>query len=282
MTNLQTRNTSDNAASRQQSPWTGGSTRTKVEAKSVAIIIIDTAQHVLARNALMHSLKSFEFQQVLIFSDDQNQWQDFSIIPIPSIRSVEEYNRIVTSELPKHIKTDFGLIVQYDGFVLNPAQFSPHFYFYDYIGAPWHHFTSMNVGNGGFSWRSRKLIEAVADIPYPELSIAEDIFICREQRPLLEKAHGIVFAPPAIAAHFSVESTLVPFPTFGFHGIFHLPDVYRHSIDFLVENLNPLIANRWQHLLIPSLERVSAMAASRLKERIRLSLMALTENASQA
>ena len=237
--------------------------------KSVAIIIVDTAQHTLARNALLHSLNSFDFQQVLIFSDNQARWGDLSVIPIPQINSVNEYNRIITSELPKHLATDFCLIVQYDGFVINPDQFSPHFFFYDYIGAPWHHFESMNVGNGGFSWRSRKLIEAVAELPYRDLSVAEDIYICRHQRPFLENVHGMAFAPPAIAAHFSVESTQVSFPTFGFHGIFHLPDVYRENIDFLVENLNPFIASKWQHMLMPAVERVSGVAAQRLRDRMR-------------
>jgi hypothetical protein len=236
--------------------------------KSVAIAIIDTSQHVLAYNALANSLAAFDFQQVLILSDEQRHWGDHPIVKIPPIKSLDEYNRLVTAELPKHLRTDFCLVIQYDGFIINADQFSPHFYFYDYIGAPWPHFPTMTVGNGGFSWRSRKLMDAVATLPYEDLSMAEDLFICRQQRPLLEKSHNVVFAPPEIAAHFSTESVSTAFPTFGFHGVFHLPQIYRESIDFLVNHIHPSTARKWQHMLLPAVERVSMQAADSLRVRI--------------
>jgi hypothetical protein len=241
--------------------------------KSVAVAIIDTAQHVLAHNALQHSLAAFDFQQVLVFSDEPRHWGEHPIIQIPPIQSLAEYNRLVTRELAEHLTADYCLVIQYDGFIINAAQFSPHFYFYDYIGAPWPHFSTMNVGNGGFSWRSKKLLNAVAALPYEDLSVAEDLFICRDQRSLLEKSHGIVFASAEIAAHFSTESVPVPFPTFGFHGVFHLPQVYRESIDFLVEHIHLGTARKWQHLLLPAVENVSSVAVKRLIDRLATGTM---------
>ena len=236
--------------------------------QSVALVIIDTSQHVLAYNALANSMAAFDFKQVLIFSDEQKYWGNHPIIKIPQIKSLEEYNRLVIFEIHQHLQCEYCLIIQYDGFIINADQFSPHFCFYDYIGAPWPHFSTMNVGNGGFSWRSRKLMNAVASLPYADLSIAEDIFICRDQRPLLESSHGIIFAPPAIASHFSKESIATPFPTFGFHGIFHLPQIYRETISFLVDNIDLSTARKWQHLLLPAVERVSTSAAKSLLERM--------------
>jgi hypothetical protein len=237
-------------------------------AKSISLVIIDTTQHALARNALIHSIKSFKFDQILIFSDKQNQWGNNEIIEINEIKNINEYNKIVTKKIPEFIKTDFCLIIQYDGFIINSDQFSPHFFFYDYIGAPWPHFSSMNVGNGGFSWRSRKLIDAIATLPYEDLFLAEDLFICRQNRPLLEDAHGIIFAPPDIASHFSTESTPVRFPTFGFHGVFHLPQIYRESIDFLIENINLSTAKKWQHILLPEVTKISTTAGEHLAQRL--------------
>lgn len=242
----------------------------KVQGKSVAVAIIDTSQHVLARNALENSLKAFDFQQVLILSDVQAPWGNHPVVNIQPINSLAEYNHLVTFELPRHLNADFCLIIQYDGFIINPDQFSPHFYFYDYIGAPWPHFPTLSVGNGGFSWRSRKLMNAVATLPYDDLTVAEDIFICRQQRPLLEQTHGIVFAPPDIAAHFSTESISHPFPTFGFHGVFHLPQIYRESIGYLVDHIHVSTARKWQHLFLPAVERVSKEAADRLLHRMAL------------
>jgi len=235
---------------------------------SVAIAIIDTSQHILAYNALANSLAAFDFQQVLVFSDEKKYWGSHPVIEITKIKSLEEYNGLVNFKIPQHLCCDFCLIIQYDGFIINGDQFSPHFYFYDYIGAPWPHFSTMNVGNGGFSWRSRKLMNAVATLPYEDLSIAEDIFICRDRRPLLENSHGVIFAPPAIASHFSTESIATPYPTFGFHGIFHLPQIYRETISFLVDNIDLSTARKWQHLLLPAVERVSTSAAKNLLERM--------------
>lgn len=235
---------------------------------TIALAIVDTAQHALARNALLHTMKSLEFNQVLIFSDDQASWGELPIIPIPPIADMGEYNRIILHDLAKHITCDYCLVIQYDGFVINPEQFSPHFFFYDYIGAPWWHFPQPTVGNGGFSWRSKKLIETVAALPYSDTSQPEDLFICVQQRQPLETVHGITFAGLEIASHFSVESRHVPYPTFGFHGIFHLPEVYRQNIDFLVDHLNPATARKWQHLLMPALEKVSVPAARRLRQSI--------------
>ncbi len=231
---------------------------------SIAVAIADTSQHALARNALLHTLKLLDFNQLLIFSDDQASWGELPIIQIPPIAGMGEYNRIILHDLSEYIASDYCLVIQYDGFVINPDQFSPHFFHYDYIGAPWWHFPLPIVGNGGFSWRSKKLIEAVASLPYPDASLAEDLFICIQQRTQLETVHGIAFAGHEIASHFSVESRAVRYPTFGFHGIFHLPDVYRHNIDFLVDHLDPATAFKWRHMLLPTLEKVSAPAARRL------------------
>ena len=236
--------------------------------KSVALVIVDTLQYALAHNALVHSLRAVDAQQVLIFSDNQAAWGDLPIIETPSLRGTDDYNRLITQRFPEHLTADFCIVLQYDGFVINPGEFSPHFFHYDYIGAPWPHFASMNVGNGGFSWRSRKLVEAVAGLPYADFALAEDLFICRQERPGLEQDHGIRFAPPALAAHFSLESVPVGFPTFGFHGIFHLPNIYRESIDFLIENLDPRVAQKWRHMLLPAIAQVSLAASVRMEQRI--------------
>ena len=236
--------------------------------KSIAIAIVDTSQHVLAFNALQHSINVFDFQQILIFSDDPNLWGGLPVVKIPKINAINDYNHVITQVLPRHLSSDFCLVIQYDGFIINAAQFSPHFFFYDYIGAPWPHFEIMNVGNGGFSWRSKKLMDAVSTLPYIDQSVAEDIFICRQQRPVLERSFGLSFAPPEIAAHFSTESIPVSFPTFGFHGVFHLPQIYRESIDFLIDHIDPSAAGKWLHLLLPEVEKVSNVAAYRLLERL--------------
>ena len=46
--------------------------------------------------------------------------------------------------------------------------------------------------------------------------------IVAQAQKVLEQAHGIRFAPPALAARFAHERVPSPGPTFGFHGMFNL------------------------------------------------------------
>ena len=61
---------------------------------------------------------------------------------------LEGYSEFVIRELHKYVDTSHCLLVQWDGYVLNPKSWLPQFLDYDYIGAPWN---GNVVGNGGFS-----------------------------------------------------------------------------------------------------------------------------------
>lgn len=237
--------------------------------RQLALVIADTAQHVLARNAVLHSVRAIDFSQVLIYSDRPEVWPGLPVRHIAPLADIAAYNRLIVHQLAQDLQADCALVIQYDGFVLNPDQFSPHFDHYDYIGAPWANATSMAVGSGGFSWRSRRLVEAVASQPYDGAARAEDQHICRSLRPLLESRFKVRFAPRAIASHFAVEAVPVPWPTFGFHGVFHLPVVYKGQLDYLLKHMAPRTLLRWQDHLRPALARVSSTALARFEERLQ-------------
>jgi hypothetical protein len=239
---------------------------------NLAVAIIDTDMHVLAHQALAHTLRGMEqhglpISQVLIYTDRAALWRNLPVISVPALKSIKDYNLLVTQELANHLTADYVLVIQYDGFVLNPDQFSPHFLHYDYIGAPWPNHDRYEVGNGGFSWRSKRLVQEVASLNYADPNEAEDIFICHRMRETLERL-GCRFAPKAIASHFSVEFPAVPYPTFGFHGIFHLPAVYREMPEFLVENVSDRILKSRSNYLLPGLQAISAAAAKALQRRL--------------
>jgi hypothetical protein len=102
------------------------------------------------------------------------------------------------------------LLVQWDGYVCNPDAWDPAFLDCDYIGAKWFwHNDAMRVGNGGFSLRSRRLLEALQD-PRIALSVVEDETICRTFRPLLERDYGIVSPTrlSPIASHLKPRTRL--------------------------------------------------------------------------
>ncbi len=89
------------------------------------------------------------------------------VVVIPRIGSLEAYSEFIVRELFKHIDTSHCLIVQYDGWVCNASRWQADWLAYDYVGGvtPWtEEGPEGKGGNGGFSLRSRRLLEAGAGI----------------------------------------------------------------------------------------------------------------------
>ena len=206
----------------------------------ITYVIIDTMNYELSSYALERSQQRFPVENILIFSDIADNWSDRDVVLIPEIQCLEDYNRIVFFELPKHLKTSHALMIQYDGYVLSGDRFSENFLSYDYIGAPWPHYQSHKVGNGGFSMRSKALVESVQNFLLPsDLSEAEDLVICRYLRSRLEDKFDLTFAPESIAETFAYEMKRTKLETFGFHGVFHLPEVMQDDIETLFDHIHP-------------------------------------------
>jgi hypothetical protein len=112
--------------------------------------------------------------------------------------------------------------VQWDGFVLDARRWDPTFLDYDFIGAPWPQFEDgHNVGNGGFSLRSRRLMRGCQDERFTD-GHPEDVAIGRLNRDFLEDEYGCRFPSAEVAERFSYERTKPADPSFGFHGIFNM------------------------------------------------------------
>jgi hypothetical protein len=144
------------------------------------------------------------------------------IVNIDRVKSAAAYSEFMLSRLIDFIATTHCLIVQWDGFVLDGGRWDERFLDFDYVGAPWPQFSDgHDVGNGGFSLRSARLLKACRD-PRFVRGHPEDVAICRTNRPLLENEHGIRFADRAVAARFACERTSKVDETFGFHGAFNM------------------------------------------------------------
>jgi hypothetical protein len=176
-------------------------------------------------DALHASMDQAQFGKVLLLSDQPlpaNARRGIEWRRIGALASRRDYSRFMLRELAGHVATDHALCVQWDGFVLDGAAWDPQFLDYDYIGSVWPHFRDWhNVGNGGFSLRSRRLLEACRDLPLDEGCDAEDVIISRLCRSRLE-GQGIRFAPEAVARRFAYERTKPSGGEFGFHGAFNL------------------------------------------------------------
>lgn len=174
--------------------------------------------------ALRATLDHVDFADCILFTDGPAVAPpaNIRVVPIAPLKSSFEYSSFLLTRLPDHVVTEHCLIVQWDGFVINADAWEEEFLNFDYIGAPWPQFADdHDVGNGGFSLRSRRLLEACCD-PQFQVGHPEDIAICRTNRALLEREFGIRFADRFTAERFAFERSRPNQATFGFHGIFNL------------------------------------------------------------
>jgi hypothetical protein len=208
----------------------------RLSGKKIGFALVDTAFHSLSQLAVRHSIEQFQPDEILIFSDQLTGWPDGSRVhEIEAIVTKDAYNKFIIEQLPLYATADFYIVLQYDGFVLNGSLWDDAYLVYDYIGAPWPNYEFHRVGNGGFSLRSRRLIHFVSTYSsLRQAGEAEDMFIGRTIRPLLESRHNINFASEMVALKFSLESPGYPINTFGFHGVFNLPLAYRGRIEKLI------------------------------------------------
>ena len=215
----------------------------------VTLCCIDTVNHALAVRALRLSSAQIRFGRTLFISDRDVSAQDLEVEIVPALTSRDDYSQFVLKSLASHIDTSHVLLVQWDGYVINPAAWREEFLACDYIGAQWYwHDHGMRVGNGGFSLRSRKLLLALKD-PRIVLTEAEDATICRAFRPLLEREHGIRFASEATADAFAYEAAFPVGKPFGFHGLFNFCRVVPpDELTELVVSFTPAIVRSPQFL----------------------------------
>ncbi len=194
-----------------------------IELPQVTVVCITTKDYGDSIAAIDKTLKQIKPARVIYFSDVEHQSDQFEWIEIPKFRNVNGYNHWVVKNLYHYIKTDYILLIQHDGFVLDGSAWREEFLQYDYIGAKWGYKDGRNVGNGGFSLRSTRLHKVLATDPMIEITSPEDEIIGRLYRGYLEKSNGIKYAPESVADQFSFECTPPNQKTFGFHQHFHKP-----------------------------------------------------------
>ena len=224
----------------------------KINLKDVTLVAVTSVQIDETQVALQQCMAGIDFGAVLLVCSQKPSQPDprISLVRIPPISHLE-YSGIILKQLYTVIETSHCLIVQADGFVVAPSRWEPGFLDYDYIGAPWGETVGVmapdvpmwtlaldrnRVGNGGFSLRSRKFLEATASFPihagtFPVSS--EDLVACHYLYDDM-RAKGIRYAPLEVAARFAVENPDAVAgasleTVFGFHGV-HLLE---HAVTLL-------------------------------------------------
>lgn len=196
-----------------------------LDLSDVTLLCVDTRAPDVATWAMGKCLEHARFAKAVLLTDLARvgtRREEIQYEQAPVLRNVNDYSRFMLTGIGSHVVGSHVLIVQWDGFIVHPDMWDPQFLGYDYIGAVWPQFPDTPVGNGGFSLRSRRLLDALSD-PGINPRPPEDKCICVRNRDLLEQ-RGIRFAPPEVASRFSVER--LPWrKAFGFHGFFNFPSV---------------------------------------------------------
>ena len=249
--------------------------------KAISAVIIDTyPDKLLPRLAVRRTVGLPNVGRLYTLSD-QPFVPGATHYQIEPIRSLSEYSRIVLQLLPDIVQEDHFLLIQWDGMPVTPDAWDDAFLDYDYIGAPWSGLPeNVAVGNGGFSLRSRKLLETVRTMRIDiggDAQQADDVMLCRQHRAHLE-ARGIKFAPVSLAARFSFETGLPPPVSFGFHNTFNFP-LYFSELE-LLELATQIIARQTNmQILLVYLHR---LVYFKMHDLLRLSVQTIQSNPSLA
>lgn len=202
--------------------------RKRLQLPSVTLCAVSSTNVAATVEAMRTSMQYVDFAEAVLCThatDTALEVGDaIQIVPIERLTSAKAYSHFMLTQLVDHIATDHCLVAQWDGHVIDSARWRAEFLYYDYIGASWPQFDDRHeVGNGGFSLRSRRLMEACRQDRF-QAHHPEDVAICRTNRAVLEQ-QGMRFAPVELADAFAAERAGDPADSFGYHGVFLMPQV---------------------------------------------------------
>ena len=195
-----------------------------LDLSNVTLVAMTSVKVDATIEALKWSSKDIKFASIKLITDvaSNNVPSNILIEKIDKMRNIDEYSYSMIYKLGDYIDTPYAMVVQYDGFIVNPKAWRSEFFEYDYIGAPWSMPSDsfsyrdkegniVRVGNGGVSLRSKKII----DLPN-KLNLEwkpfhgyynEDGFICTGNRHIYIE-NGINFADVEVAKYFSHEAMI--------------------------------------------------------------------------
>lgn len=201
----------------------------RIQLPTVTLCCVDTRSPRQAVYALQQCMRHANFGRVLLIGTNSAAAHlpadgSIELDSIAPLSNIDAYSRFMLTDLHAHIQTNHVLVVQWDGFIVSPSHWHDEYLQWDYIGAPWYHGGSLGyVGNGGFSLRSRKLLEATPHLNAPP-GEPEDMTICVHQFYALHTQHDIHVAPVELAKEFSCEYGTYR-TSFGFHGMHNFAHV---------------------------------------------------------
>jgi len=202
----------------------------KLQLLDTTLICVDCRELIRAVPVMKRCEELVDFGAVKLLTHLETDYPNK--VEIPHVSSHVMYSIFMLKEIYKYVATKYMLVVQSDGFILNPDSWNDEWKQYDYIGALFNQWDI--VGNGGFSFRSKALMQYMstlfpswditkegADKLQANMSCYEDGAISMNYTELL-KVNGFKVAPPEVGGKFAAggnktEQYFHEYP-FGFHG----------------------------------------------------------------
>lgn len=200
---------------------------------NVDLALIDCANPEKALAVINHCSKMFNFGNVKLFTHVELDVPDYiQLIKIDNVDSIEKYSDFCLT-LNDYINNEYLLLIQIDGFILNPEEWDDNFLNYDFIGAPFPLLDNEpnDIGNGGFCLRSKFFLEYASKFQTTH-GVPEDRFLIQNN---YDKAieYGIIFPTTEVAFKFSVENYLPHHPVKDFDANYHFGWHGKHLYELL-------------------------------------------------
>lgn len=193
-----------------------------IELPYVDLVAMDGVDGNRLAKAVQSTVRGLRFRRILLWAPEFPRALRHLPVEYRYFKAnYEEWNRFMVKELWKYIPSGHCLFIHHDGYVLNPRAWRDVFIDYDYIGAPWWYNDGFNVGNGGFSFRSKKFLEVSKEFNWEKYA-PEDHRLIRMNGHIMQEK-GVKFCPEILASKFALEGNRkwgkVWNGQFGFHNL---------------------------------------------------------------
>lgn len=194
----------------------------RLPANNIDLVSINCVNPSEGVAVIKHCQKYFNFGKSILLTHEKISVDTIDVNPIDKL-TWDGYNNLILS-LTDYSSNDYVMIVQDDGYIVNPDLWDDEYLNYDYIGAPWptedswvkqqsntvqKYVIKNRIGNGGFSLRSKKFLEFSKQFQSTE-GFGEDFYLCCYK---YDEAisYGIKFAPFDLAVKFSYENPCIEY-----------------------------------------------------------------------